>query len=378
MNTPQKPDKTYEDENECTYLETGIDGLIKNHRASLESLLVEYNKHFKETKLKIDQLIAGDEVLTTNTGLLKDACVDTKDLVKEYVENKTSTEYDAVKAHKAAKELFATWCLLYCELVLSGKKWEYKARTSQDMVSAATDAYLQTMKGLREEIRSYFQNSSNENSSDKNSKHGSIGFKKYMADVLFKEYYKNIRGQFTKTYANGKIKKTLPENNNLIKVEKEICCIDDYIKKGFTIVSGKEYDSWIRRKQNRAKDIIIQRGNEYFILKEQNRFTSLDFENDEGEIDLNSAVAKKVITDSIRFREKYFMLKDINHALGTLYRKNKINDLELELLERVYSKGEKLAVIDRDWKERQIKDAPADIYTFHKEFLKKIQDEIDG
>ena len=74
MNTTQKPDKTYEDEDERTYLETGIDGLIKNHRASLESLLVEYNKHFKETKLKIDQLIAGDKMLTTNTGLLKDAC----------------------------------------------------------------------------------------------------------------------------------------------------------------------------------------------------------------------------------------------------------------------------------------------------------------
>ena len=85
---------------------------------------------------------------------------------------------------------------------------------------------------------------------------------------------------------------------------------------------------------------------------------------------------QEIEKDSESFREKYFILENINCALGTLYRKNKINDLELELFERVYSEREKLAVIERDWKERQLKDAPADIYKFHKEFLKKVQDEI--
>lgn len=364
MNPPKKTDKTYEDENETTHLKTGIDGLINNNKASLKSLLKEY-KYFKSTELEINKLIDGNKVLTTNLELLKDACADTTDLVKEYVENNKSTEHDALKAKKAAKELFTTWCLLYCELVLSGSKWMYKYQTSQEMESAAIDAYLQTMKSLREEIRSYF----------KNSKQGGIGFKKYMENVLFKEYAKNINGQFTKVDDDGNIRKTMPENNNLIKVEKEICCID-YINKGFTIVSGKEYDSWTSRKQNRAKNIIIQRGNKYFILEKQNRFTSLNFENDEGESNLHSAVAETIISDSIRFKERYCAIKEINDTLGALYRKNKINDLELELFEKVYSEGEKLSSVEKDWKARQIKDAPKDIYKFHKEFLEKIKDTI--
>ena len=359
-------------------LKTGVIGIIEHNRNYLKSLLHEY-RSFSKSELEINKLINNNIVLTTNQELLRNACADTKIIIKD------STDKNAIKAHKAAKEAFAAWCLLYCELVLAGKYRDYKLRNSQDMVSAATDAYLQTMEELRDEINDHFRNttdkkfyhqkdSKSENQPDGKSK--KFGFRSCMAKFLNQEYGMNLNGQVSVEDDNGQIKKKRKEHGDLIKVEKAIEDVNAYVKKDFKIIDGQEYDTWAVREKNRAKNIIIQRGDEYFILKKESRFTSLYHENSDGNYDFAPEVADEIMRDAKRFREKYFAVIKVNNTLSSMLRRNKINDFELELLNRCYLKGEeKLSDIKRDWEKREIPTAHK-IYDLHKKLLAKLEEEL--